>query len=243
MFPRKTKAEPFSDSACEYNIFECRLLIFDLQISVTPMRCRRKLPSIVFPLASPYCNFFIFASFSNKKHAMNFIKICLLTAFFAVSHSFSVVAQSGDYQYLVTLKPDMQRKVLANELFLSPDGKYIIVNYGNKPTFIAAYSTSDWKQVALFRLKDWVDFSSAYLDTTNQQFYVKISRVSTQYHRLDIKQNTQDIIPCDITPRGCPHIEMKMDVKSLYTKNKQYYIAINKQNKREVKVYKIRTDE
>lgn len=195
-----------------------------------------------FPRIS-YCNFFIFASFSNKKHAMNFIKICLLTAFFTVSLSFSAVAQSGDYQYLITLKPDMQRKVLANELFLSPDGKHIIVNYGNKPTFIAAYSTDDWKQVALFRLKDWVDFSSAYVDTSNQQFYVKISRVSTQYHRLDIKQNTQDIVPCDITPRGCPHIEMKMDVKSLYTKDKQYYISINKQNKREVKVYKKRADE
>ncbi len=38
VFPRKTKAEPFSDSACEYNIFDCRLLIFDLQISVTPIR-------------------------------------------------------------------------------------------------------------------------------------------------------------------------------------------------------------
>ena len=180
---------------------------------------------------------------SQKKCVMKYVKIGLLAAFFSVLLCVDTFAQSGDYQFLVTLKPDMQRKVLANELFLSPDGKHIIVNYGNKPTFIVAYSTEDWKQVALFRLKDWVDFSSAYLDTTNQQFYVKISRVSTQYHRLDIKQNSQDIIPCDITPRGCPHIEMKMDVKSLYTKDKQFYIAINKQNKREVKVYKIRTDE
>ncbi len=174
---------------------------------------------------------------------MNFVKICLLTALFSVAVCGSVVAQSGDYQAFVTLKPDMQRKVLANELFLSPDGKHLIVNYGNKPTFIVAYSTADWKQVALFRLTNWVDFSSAYIDTTNQQFYVKISRVSTQYHRLDIKQNTQDIIPCDITPRGCPHIERKMDVKSLYTSDKNYYITINKQNKREVKVYQKRTDE
>ena len=174
---------------------------------------------------------------------MNFIKICLLAVFLWVCASADSIAQNGDYQFFVTLKPDMQRKVLANELFLAPDGKHIIVNYGNKPTFIVAYSTADWKQVALFRLTDWVDFSSAYIDTTNQQFYVKISRVSTQYHRLDIKQNTQDIIPCDITPRGCPHIEMKMDVKSLYTKDKKYYIAINKQNKREVKVYKLRGEE
>ena len=173
---------------------------------------------------------------------MRFFKIGLLMAFFSLCFCVNANAQSGDYQFLVTLKPDMQRKVLANELFLSPDGKHIIVNYGNKPTFIVAYSIADWKQVALFRLTDWVDFSSAYIDTTNQQFYVKISRVSTQYHRLDIKQNTQDIIPCDITPRGCPHIEMKMDVKSLYTKDKQFYITINKQNKREVKVYQKRVE-
>lgn len=171
---------------------------------------------------------------------MKYVKISLLAALFSVLYCVESQAQSADYQFLTTIKPDMQRKVLANELMLSPDGKHIIVNYGNKPTFIVAYSTDDWKQVALFRLTDWVDFSSAYIDTTNQQFYVKISRTSTQYHRLDIEQKTQDIIPCDITPRGCPHIEIKMDVKSLYTKDKQYYITINKQNKREVKVYKLR---
>ena len=171
---------------------------------------------------------------------MKYIKISLLAAFFSLMLCVKSYAQSADYQFLTTIKPDMQRKVLANELMLSPDGKHIIVNYGNKPTFIVAYSTEDWKQVAIFRLTDWVDFSSAYIDTTNQQFYVKISRASTQYHRLDIEQKTQDIIPCDITPRGCPHIEIKMDVKSLYTRDKQYYITINKQNKREVKVYKLR---
>lgn len=173
---------------------------------------------------------------------MKYFKISLLATFFAMLFGVEALAQSADYQYLTTIKPDMQRKVLANELFLSPDGKHIIVNYGNKPTFIVAYSTEDWKQVAIFRLTDWVDFSSAYVDTTNQQFYVKISRASTQYHRLDMKEKTQDIIPCDITPRGCPHIEIKMDVKSLYTKDKKYYIAINKQNKREVKIYKKRAE-
>jgi hypothetical protein len=169
---------------------------------------------------------------------MKYTAKCLLTGLFLVSLCTSSFAQGSDYQFFTTIKPDMQRKLLANELMLSPDDKHIIVNYGNKPTFIVVYSTSDWTQKAVFRLTDWVDFSSAYVDTTTQQFYVKISRASTQYHRLDINQQTQDIIPCDITPRGCPHIEMKMDIKSLYTSDKQYYISINKQNKREVKIYK-----
>lgn len=174
---------------------------------------------------------------------MDYIKTSLLTTVIVALSSISVFSQTGDYQSLTTLTPDMQRKVFANELFLTSDGKYLIVNYGDKPTFIVAYSTSEWKQSAIFRLTDWVDFASAYSDTATQQFYVKISRGSSKYHRLDIEQKTQDIIPCDITPHGCPHIEMKKNSKSLYTADKKFYITINKQNKREVKVYKLRTAE
>lgn len=174
---------------------------------------------------------------------MKFVKICLLTTIIVASMNLDVLAQVGDYQSFTTLKPDMQRKVFANELFLTPDGKYLVVNYGDKPTFIVAYAIEDWKQAAMFRLTDWVDFATAYSDTVTQQFYVKTSRGSSKYHRLDIAEKTQDIIPCDITPRGCPHIEMKKNVKLLYTADKKYYITIDKQNKREVKVYKLRTAE
>jgi len=149
-------------------------------------------------------------------------------------------AQSADYQALKTIKPDMQRKMIANELMLSDDGKYLIVNYGSRPTYIVAYRTEDWGQEAYFRLADWVDFASAYVDTTNSQFYVKTSRTSSEYYRLDIAEKTQDIVPCEITPRRCPVIELKINVKSLYTNDKRYYIAINKQNKREVRVYEKR---
>lgn len=174
---------------------------------------------------------------------MKFIKICLMALFVVALTNVDTLAQVGDYQSHATLKPDMQRKVFANELFLTTDGKYLIVNYGDKPTFIVAYSIPEWKQVANFRLTDWVDFASAYCDTVTNQFYVKISRGSSKYHRLDIAQKTQDIIPCDITPRGCPHIEMKKNSKAVYTADKKFYITINKQNKREVKVYKLRTAE
>ena len=107
---------------------------------------------------------------------MDYIKTSLLTTVIVALSSISVFSQTGDYQSLTTLTPDMQRKVFANELFLTSDGKYLIVNYGDKPTFIVAYSTSEWKQSAIFRLTDWVDFASAYSDTATQQFYVKISR-------------------------------------------------------------------
>lgn len=168
---------------------------------------------------------------------MKGVKTILLTAFFIAASLSSVVAQSGDYQHLVTLVPDMQRKVFANELLLSNDGKYLVVNYGDKPTFIVVYTTEDWKQVANFRLTNWVDFASAYVDVETSQFYVKVSRTSSTYHRLDILKQTQEVVPCEITPRHCPVIELKMSIKSLYTADKKFFININKQNKREVKVY------
>ena len=103
---------------------------------------------------------------------MKFVKICLLTTIIVASMNLDTLAQVGDYQSFTTLKPDMQRKVFANELFLTPDGKYLVVNYGDKPTFIVAYAIEDWKQAAMFRLTDWVDFATAYSDTVTQQFYV-----------------------------------------------------------------------
>ncbi len=171
---------------------------------------------------------------------MNFSRFGLLVGFFMAIFSTNVNAQSGDYQALKTIKPEMQRKMLANELMLSADGKYLIVNYGSRPTYIIAYRTADWGQEAFFRLPDWVDFASAYVDTTNSQFYVKTSRTSSEYFRLDIAEKTQDIVPCEITPRRCPVIELKKDVKALYTNDKRFYIVINKQNKREVRVYEKR---
>ena len=51
---------------------------------------------------------------------MNFIKGCLL-ALVSFAFGAGAMAQGSDYQFLLTLKPEMQRKLLANELFLSPD--------------------------------------------------------------------------------------------------------------------------
>lgn len=148
-------------------------------------------------------------------------------------------AQDDDdsYQFLQTIMPDMDRKVAANEIMISEDEKYLIVNYGNRPTFIIVYSFGDWKQVATFRTTEWVDFTGAYVDPATNQLYIKESRYSADYHRMDIATGKQDIIPCDLTPDGCPVIESKKAVKALFSASRQYYVAISKQNTREVKIY------
>lgn len=165
------------------------------------------------------------------------IAFALLIVFIAINYS---QAQNDDdsYQFIQSIMPDMQRKVAANEIMASDDEKYLIVNYGNRPTFIIIYSFEDWKQVATFRTTDWVDFSGAYVDSLTNQIYIKESRYSSNYHRLDIKSGKQDIIPCDLTPDGCPVVDQKKSVKSLFSKNKKYFVTISKQNDREVKIYR-----
>lgn len=162
-----------------------------------------------------------------------FIFICLL-----LMNNYLIAQEEEDsYQYLLSVLPDMNRKIAANEIMISEDEKYLIVNYGNRPTFIVVYSFNEWKQVAAFRTTDWVDFSGAYVDQATDQLYIKESRYSTNYHRLDIKTGKQDIIPCDLTPDGCPVIESRKAVKALFSEDRKYYVAISRQNVREVKVY------
>lgn len=141
------------------------------------------------------------------------------------------------YQYVTSVDPQMKRKLLANEIMVDSQEKYLIVNYGNKPSYIIVYSLVDWKPIANFRLTNWVDFSGAYVDSAYNQIYIKESRYSSEYHRLEIPSGTKDIIECELTPRGCDIIEPQQELKTLYTSDRQYYFAINKRNNGEVRVY------
>ena len=143
-----------------------------------------------------------------------------------------------DYQLVLNLDTKMQRKMLANELMLDPQEKYIIVNYGNRPTHIIVYSMENYEAVANFRLSDWVDFSAAFMDYETNQLYIKESRYSREYFRMDINSNEFDRIQCHLIPGGCSNAEPTKSVKAVYTIDKQYFITINKNNTREVRVYK-----
>ncbi len=143
-----------------------------------------------------------------------------------------------DYQLVLSLDTQMKRKINANELMIDWQEKYIIVNYGNKPTYIIVYSLSNYKVAANFRLSNWVEFSGAYYDSETNQLYVKESRYSSEYYRLDINTGEKDILQCHLTPGGCPVEEPKKTLKSVYSSIKEYYITINKHNSRDVRVYK-----
>lgn len=147
---------------------------------------------------------------------------------------------TDDYQLIQSLDTKMKRKVFANELILDKQEKYIIVNYGNKPTFIILFDMVSYDVVANFRLSNWIEFSGAYIDYETNQFYVKESRFSNEYYRLDINTGEQDIVECQLTPAGCVIEDLKITRKSVFSSSKDFYITINKRNKRDVKVYQLR---
>lgn len=144
---------------------------------------------------------------------------------------------NDNYQYLLSVDPAMKRKLMANEVMFDQQEKYLIVNYGNKPTYIIVYEFGQWKAVANFRLTNWVEFTGAYVDYDNNQLYIKEGRFSNEYYRLDINTGITDMVECSLTPGGCPVIEPKQSEKSIYSKDKTYYVTINKRNTRDVRVY------
>lgn len=142
-----------------------------------------------------------------------------------------------NYQFVITLDAQMKRKLIANELMFDSQEKYLIVNYGNKPTFIVVFEFGLWQPLMTFRLTDWVEFTGAYVDVETNQLYVKESRYSSDYYRLDIKTGTTDLIACELTPKGCPVIEPKQSDRWVYTNDKKFFATIDKKSPREVKIY------
>jgi hypothetical protein len=154
-----------------------------------------------------------------------------------VGSNVSAQELNENYQFVIDLDSQMKRKLIANEVMFDQQEKYVIVNYGNKPTFIVVYEFGLWLPLATFRLTNWVEFSGAYVDYENNQLYIKESRFSSEYYRLDIEKGSTDIVECELAPGGCPVVEPKQSAKDMYTADKSYYVTINKRNAREVKVY------
>ena len=155
---------------------------------------------------------------------------------------FSSIAQriEDNYQYVKSLDPKMTRKIRANEIMIDDKEKYVFVNYENRPTFIVVYSMKDFEPIISFRLSNWVEFSGAYIDYELNQLYIKQSRYSSDYYRLDINTGQKDIVNCELTPGGCPIVEPTKSVKSTFSISEYYYITINKRNPRDVRVYQLK---
>lgn len=143
------------------------------------------------------------------------------------------------YQYIMSVNTNLKRKMYANEVMFDENEKYLIVNYGNRPTYIVVFEFGLWEAKVNFRLPNWVDFSGAYVDESDN-LYIKISRYSSDYYKLSINDGTQVELPCESTPRGCAVVEPKQAEKNIFTKDKYYMVDVNKKNARDVRIYRKR---
>ncbi len=169
---------------------------------------------------------------------MRNIIILLIIAIALVLPS-SIKAQVNDknYMFVTSLNTGLQRKMYANEIMFDQNEKYVFVNYGNKPTYIFAFEYGTWQPIVYFRLSNWVDFSGAYVDTETKNIYVKAFRYSTEYYKLNIESGKQELRECETLPEGCNIVEPKQGEKTILSKDKSFYISINKKNARDIKVY------
>lgn len=145
-----------------------------------------------------------------------------------------------DYQFLISLNTGLERKMYANEIMVDETQQYLVVNYGNKPTYIVVFDYGVWQPVASFRLPNWVEFSGAYFDYDKKDLYIKASRYSSEYYKLNMDGREKELRECESLPAGCPVVEPKQAEKSVFSKDKNYYITINKKNARDVRVYQKR---
>ena len=174
---------------------------------------------------------------------MKIYKTLFLLIFIGTSiNAFGQLVGSNDnYQFLLSVDSEIRRKMTANEVMFDEKEKYLIVNYGNRPTYIVVYEFGLWKAVANFRLTNWVEFSGAYVDHETNQLYIKEGRFSNEYYRLDINNGTTDVVECTLTPGGCPVVEPKQSDKAIYSNDKNYYVTVNKRNTRDVRVYQLKS--
>ena len=87
----------------------------------------------------------------------------ILLILFTVLFCTSLISQpsKGGYNFVKELDARLQRKLMANELLFDNDGEYLVINFGNAPSYIVVFSTKNWEPVYNYRLPNWVDFTGA----------------------------------------------------------------------------------
>ncbi len=144
------------------------------------------------------------------------------------------------YSFQENLDTKLQRKMFANELLLDEEYYFLLVNYGNKPTYIVVFDVNNWMVQRSFRLPNWVEFSGTYYNEQTNSYYIKESRYGSSYYQLNMNSGDVETIECSKTPRACPLVEPEKTVTDLKALDNNYRIMIDKKNKRNVKVYKKR---
>lgn len=163
--------------------------------------------------------------------------LAVLVLICALSEAQKIEFKKPGYKYVQTIKPPFTRRFDAHEIVISPDQKHLIVNYGSKPTYVVFFQIGTWEKVEEYKLPDWVEFSSLHFEPNNDVLFLKTSRYSSSYYRIQRFEKKIDTVSCKLTPKGCAQTDVKIDRKDFYTADKMYYVMINKRNNRDIIIF------
>ncbi len=167
----------------------------------------------------------------------------IITFIFIISLSFFIEPATAQYtkdgyRFDYKIKAPRVRRPIAHEIMLDPMERYLIVSYSSYPTVVVLYDIGTWETKATFNIPKWFDLSNSFMGPSGRYLFLDFARYSSKYRRIDLNTNEIDTLECFETPRGCVPKEGGVSQKEVYTKDKIYYIAVNKKNRRDILIFK-----
>lgn len=166
----------------------------------------------------------------------------ILLALFLSSNLTHAQYEKEGYIFAQKLKTPRVRKPEVHELMLDPHGRFLILTYSSHPTHILLYQLNDWDLYKEYMVPEWFDLSNSFVDHEGRYLYVDFGRFSSKYRRIDLTTDNIDTVECSQTPRGCIPKEASQPRRDLYTSDKNYYITVNRKNKRDVLIFRKEND-
>jgi hypothetical protein len=125
-----------------------------------------------------------------------------------------------------------------NGLLLSPEGKFLVLDYGRKASTLVIFSFPDFDVKGIHRIEKTVELSQTYFYNKDSLLYIKEDRYAPDYMVINTYNNRKMNVNCERTPRGCPSQSAGFAKIRSYSNDKKYLIQRSKDNKSILEVYK-----
>lgn len=125
-----------------------------------------------------------------------------------------------------------------NGILLSPDEKFLVLDYGRKASTLAIFTFPDFNLMGTYRIEKTVELSQTYFHKNDSLLFVRQDRYAPDYLVISIYDNRAMNVTCERTPRGCPSQAAGFAKIRTYSSNKKYLIQRSKDNKSLLEVFK-----
>jgi len=142
------------------------------------------------------------------------------------------------YTFEKKLKLPRVRKPEVQEFMLDPHNRFLILTYSTYPTHVLFYDLKNWELVKEYMIPEWFDLSSSFFDPDGRYFFISYGRYSSKYRKVDLTTDEIVVVECWETPRGCIPKEIAIPKLEIYTIDKNFFITVNRENKKEVLVFR-----